>query len=75
MLGESLLYVSIFNLYGLVSFSYLYFTLSYDNHHYWSGMVIFCAAFFTLFAFYNYSCRAELMGFFRGAFRSESEFR
>lgn len=72
LIGESIFYITAFNLNGLIVYSYLFYTYSPYSNDFYSNLAIFFAVVFTTYAFFNYFFKSYVVGMFRSAFRSES---
>ncbi len=70
-LGETFFYITVFNLVALVSYSYLYYTLSSDTANFYHNLVLLFAIVFSIFSIFNYFFKPEIMGIFRSAFKTE----
>jgi hypothetical protein len=72
LIGESIFYITAFNLNGLVMYSYLFYTYSPYSNDFYSNLAIFFAVVFTIYALFNFFFKSYVVGMFRSAFRSES---
>jgi len=73
--GETFLYFSLFNFYSLVSFSFLFFTYSSDSSNYWSILAIGVSSAALFISIMVYIFNPKVIGFFRGAFRTDEHDR
>ncbi len=70
LIGETILYLVIFNLGPLIVYSYLFYTSSPKSIEYYDSAAIALAVAMTLFAFFNFFFKPEIVGMFRSAFKT-----
>ena len=75
IMGETVLYLAVFNFSGMVCFAFLFYTYSQRTNDFYDNLAIFVAALFSVFALFNFFAKPEIVGMFRSAFRTESEER
>lgn len=73
-IGEILLYFSIFNLNGMVSYGYLFF-ISFREIQFWNTLALVISVMITIFACQNLISNPKIVGCFRIAFRYYSSER
>ena len=74
IMGETIFYLAMFNLSGLIAYAYLYYA-SPKSTEYYDNAAVAIAVIITLFALFNFFVKPEIVGMFRSAFKTESDER
>lgn len=70
IMGETILYLVVFNFSGMVCFAYLFYSYSQKSNNFYDNLAIFIAGLFSIFALFNFFAKPEIVGMFRSAFRT-----
>lgn len=69
IMGETILYLAIFNFLPLISYAYQFYAYS-PKDNYYDSLAIFTASLFLIFGIFNYFVKPEIVGIFRSCFRT-----